>query len=114
MRVSNIIGLPPPPTTKVGISALAGYQGELHWALVGLDIEEKSALLEKQIRLSLGETRLARLSVLKFTTYGGVQDNPRSQDGATVDFKIFAQAPTREAFSVENFINPVLDTIMCS
>lgn len=114
VRVSGIVGLPPPPTTKVGVSALAGYQAELHWALVGLDIQEKGALLEKQIRMTLGEEQCARFSLLKFTTNGSVPDNPQSQAAATVDFRIFAQSTVEEDFSLDRFVRPCWDVIMCT
>ena len=37
-RVTNIGYEKPPPTTKVGITALGGYQAEVHYFLCGLDI----------------------------------------------------------------------------
>lgn len=114
MAVSGIKALPPPPTTKVGVSAFAGYAAELHWALVGLDIEEKARLIETHLRLSLGEERIKKLSLLKFTTNGVAAVNPRRQNDATVDFRIFAQAKNREDLSMENFIRPVWDIIMCT
>jgi len=114
VAVSGIKGLPPPPTTKVGITAVAGYSAEQHWAIVGLDAEEKAKLIEKHIRISLGEERIKRLSVLKFTTNGVAAVNPRSQNSATVDFRIFAQAKNIDDLSMTNFIRPVWDCIMCT
>lgn len=114
VKVSEIGSLPPPPTTKVGISALAGYSAELHWAIVGLDIEEKAALLEQHIRLSIGEARCKKFSLLKFTTSGTAAANPKSQNAATVDFRIFAQSINKEDFSWKNFIRPIWDVIMCT
>ena len=112
--MKGISGLPPPPTTKVGITGLAGYSAELHWSLVGLDIQEKAALLEQHIRLSLGEENIGKLSCLKFTTNGVAAENPYSQNAATVDFRVFAQARNREALSYLNFVRPVFDVIMCT
>jgi hypothetical protein len=114
VRVSNIIGLPPPPTAKVGVSAVGGFQAELHWALVGLDIEAKAELLEKQIRMNIGEKQCSRFSLLKFTTNGRAPDNPKSQAAATVDFRIFAQSKDEDDFSLDNFVRPVWDVIMCT
>lgn len=37
VRVSGVKGLPPPSTTKVGITALGGYQAEMQYFLVGLE-----------------------------------------------------------------------------
>ena len=41
VRMTGIKGLPPPPTTKVGITAKGGYQAEFHYLFTGLDIKEK-------------------------------------------------------------------------
>jgi hypothetical protein len=50
VRVTGVKGLPPPPTTKVGITAPAGWQCEWHMFVCGLDIEEKCKITEDQIR----------------------------------------------------------------
>jgi len=50
VRITGIKGLPPPPTTKVGITAPAGFQCEWHFFMCGLDIEEKCKITEDQIR----------------------------------------------------------------
>jgi hypothetical protein len=52
VRVTGVKGLPPPPTTKVGITAPAGFQCEWHFFMCGLDIEEKCRITEEQIRHS--------------------------------------------------------------
>jgi hypothetical protein len=41
VRMSGVKGLPPPSTTKVGITAHGGYQAEFHYLFAGLDIKEK-------------------------------------------------------------------------
>jgi hypothetical protein len=114
VSVRGITALPPPVTTKVGITGVAGYTAELHWAIVGLDVEEKAKMIETHLRLSLGEERIKKLSLLKFTTNGVAAANPRRQNDATVDFRIFAQAKNKEDLSVENFMRPVWDIIMCT
>lgn len=114
VSVRGITALPPPATTKVGITGVAGYAAELHWAIVGLDVEEKAKLIETHLRLSLGEERIKKLSLLRFTTNGVAAVNPHRQNDATVDFRIFAQAKNKEDLSVENFVRPVWDIIMCT
>jgi hypothetical protein len=106
-----VSGLKPPPTTKVGITAKGGYQAEAHYFLCGLDIEEKAALLERQVRAMLDESKF---HCLKFRVNGRCPENPRSQDAATVDVRIFAQSRTEEALSTANFLRPVTDVIMQS
>ncbi|ODV91153.1 hypothetical protein CANCADRAFT_117626 [Tortispora caseinolytica NRRL Y-17796] len=109
VKVSGAVALPPPPTTKVGLSALGGYQAELHYFFVGLDIEEKAALVESQVRQILD---VEKFHCLKFQTWGSVEPNPHNQNAATVDFRIFAQAKRKEDISESKFFRPISDTIM--
>ncbi|KAK1763972.1 hypothetical protein QBC33DRAFT_613409 [Phialemonium atrogriseum] len=111
VHVSGVGSIKPPPTTKVGITARGGYQAEAHYFLCGLDIEEKAALLERQIRHLLDESRY---HCLKFRVNGRCPDNPSSQDAATVDFRIFAQSRDESALAVEAFLRPITDVIMQS
>jgi hypothetical protein len=101
----------PPPTTKVGITARGGYQAEVHWFLVGLDIEAKARMMELQIRQALGDT--SRFSVLKFTLNGTSPENPEDQNSATVDFRVFAQARDVNDITPDKFLRPIIDLIMC-
>ncbi|EME41925.1 hypothetical protein DOTSEDRAFT_82075 [Dothistroma septosporum NZE10] len=112
IRLSGITGLPPPPTTKAGITAHGGYRTEINWAVVGLDIEEKRAMYEAQLRHRLGEARIEKLSCLDLTVYGSVASNPRSQNAATVDMRLTAQAREMDALSDENFNIPAFSVIM--
>ncbi|KAH7127310.1 hypothetical protein EDB81DRAFT_697491 [Dactylonectria macrodidyma] len=107
--ITNVGGMMPPPTTKVGITAKGGFQAEAHYFLCGLDIEEKAAFLERQVRVGLDESKY---HCLKFRINGRCPVNPRNQDAATVDFRIFAQAKNEEDLSQKNFFLPVTDTIM--
>jgi hypothetical protein len=103
---------PPPPTTKIGITARGGYQAEVHWFLVGLDIEAKARMLEMQIRQALGDT--SRFHVLRFTQNGSAIENPTDQNSATVDFRVFAQARDEKDLATNRFLRPIIDLIMSS
>jgi len=92
--VSGVKGKPPPTTTKVGITASGGYQAEFHFLLVGLDLEQKAEWTERQVRASMG-SNVSRFSCLKFTLNGYSPEDPRNQDVATVDFRVFAQTKDR-------------------
>ncbi|KAH6663997.1 hypothetical protein F5X68DRAFT_251252 [Plectosphaerella plurivora] len=109
--VTNVLGIKPPPTTKVGITAKGGFQAEAHYFLCGLDIEEKADLLERQVRSLLDESKY---HCLKFRVNGRCPENPRNQDAATVDLRIFAQSKREEDLCIANFFRPVTDTIMQS
>ncbi|KAI1340156.1 DUF1446-domain-containing protein [Xylariaceae sp. FL0016] len=114
VRLSGITGQPPPKTTKVGLTALGGYTAEVHWALVGLDIEEKVKMLDIQIRASFGEERLSKFTTFSLTTYGSVPENPTTMNAATVDLRLMVQAKDANDISTENFARPAFDIIMHS
>ena len=114
VRMTGIMGLPPPPTTKAGVTAHGGWKLDLNWALVGLDLEEKKEMYELQLRHSLGEKRLSKLSVLDLKIYGSVARNPRSQDAATVDLRLVLQASEYASISPEELTAPLFDFIMQS
>ena len=92
--VEGVKGNPPPTTTKVGITAKGGYQAEFHYLLCGLDLEQKAEWTERQIRKSMGKNA-EKFSCLKFTLNGYCPEDPRNQDVATVDFRIFVQTRDR-------------------
>ncbi|KXL44419.1 hypothetical protein M433DRAFT_155056 [Acidomyces richmondensis BFW] len=92
--VEGVKGKPPPTTTKVGITAKGGWQAEFHYLLCGLDLEQKAEWTERQIRRSMGKNA-EKFSCLKFTLNGYCPEDPRNQDVATVDFRIFVQTKDR-------------------
>lgn len=112
VRMSGVTGLPPPPTTKVGLTAYGGWKMDLNWALVGLDLEEKKKMYEIQLRHSLGKERLAKLSLLDLTIYGSVAENPRTQNAATVDLRLVLQAKDYSSISPEELTAPLFNFIM--
>ncbi|KAI1866730.1 uncharacterized protein JN550_007583 [Neoarthrinium moseri] len=114
VRLSGITGRPPPRTTKVGLTAFGGYKAEVHWALIGLDIEEKVKMLEIQMKASFGVERLKKFTTFNLTTYGSVPANPTNMNAATVDLRLMVQAHNEEDLSDENFARPAFDIIMAS
>jgi hypothetical protein len=115
--VTGIKGTAPPPTTRMGLTAHGGYQAEFHFYLVGLDIEEKCQWMEEQIRHSMGEKLIKKFSLLKFHRHGTSPSNPSSQEFATVDFRIFAQASDPDVFRVDapdGFSRRILETVLQS
>ncbi|KAL2014093.1 hypothetical protein VTN00DRAFT_1618 [Thermoascus crustaceus] len=114
VKDNGVIALPPPSTTKVGLTSQPRYQAELHWSLVGLDIEAKAALLERNIRDSLGEAFISKLHTIYFSTHGVAELEPYAQDRATVDFRVFVQTKDKQDLSYEKWIQSVLNVIMCS
>lgn len=68
-------------------------------------------MLERQVRAGLDETRY---HTLKFRLNGRCPEDPKNQDAATVDLRIFAQARDEADLSISRFLRPVTDTIMQS
>jgi hypothetical protein len=98
VRVSGVKGLPPPGTTKVGLTAVGGYQAEFHVFICGLDLEAKAEMIERQIRYSAGDA-VKELSCFKFSLNGYCPDNPRNQDVATCDLRVFVQTQNKSLVS---------------
>jgi hypothetical protein len=112
VRLSGVTGQPPPATTKMGLTAFGGYQAEIHWAMIGLDIEDRVKLLEMQVRHSFGKERIAKFSLFDVSAYGSAPEDPRNQNSAIIDVRLFAQARNAEDLSEKNFIRPALDINM--
>lgn len=98
IRMSGIVGLKPPPTAKVAVSLLGGYQAEISAYAVGLDIEAK---LENYRANILRELDQSEFSTISIEPYGTIPHDPKSQAEATVQFRLFVQAPKKEA--IEKF-----------
>lgn len=113
VALHGVQAMPPPPTTKVGITARGGFQAEVHWFLVGLDIKAKASMLEVQIRRALSPYSF-RFSLLAFTLNGSSPENPTNQCAATVDFRILVQAPSAKDIAPKKFARPCIDVIMCT
>lgn len=111
VALRGVKGLPPPPTTKVGCTAMGGYQAEAMYFLTGLDVPAKARMLESQLRYALLPFS-KDYTLLKFHTIGSPAPNASSQDAATTIFRIFAQARTPEAVSPPRFLRPIIDNIM--
>ena len=93
--VCGIKGNPPPTTTRVGITAVGGYQAEFHYYVVGLDLEQKLEWTKRQILYSMGPENEKKFSCLKFQLCGYAQPDPQDQFVATADIRIFAQTKDR-------------------
>lgn len=111
VKVSSITGIAPPATAKVGVSCKGGYAAEVHWFLVGLDIQQKLEMIRLQAERILDPTKFLQL---RFDAYGSVPDNPKSQREATVHVRVFAQAKDEETLSPNNFLRVLINNTMQS
>jgi hypothetical protein len=113
------MGLPPPVTTRVGVTAHGGYQAEWHFYLVGLDMQEKMRWMEEQARYAIGEEIMGKFTCLKFQLLGytGEGVGAGTQDGNTADLRIFAQGPRKELFDggdPDGFARKLYETVLQS
>ncbi|OQV06762.1 hypothetical protein CLAIMM_11289 [Cladophialophora immunda] len=96
VRMSGIIGHPPPLTTKLAVFYDAGYQCQLLANAAGHATEKKWQLFEKQMRYGLKNRGvLDQFDNLEFQVVGTPEYNPRSQLRSTSYCRVFAQASTR-------------------
>lgn len=96
VKLSGIFGLPPPETAKVAICALGGYQAEISAYAAGLDTDYKFELMKSQV---LGQVNQSDFTTFSIEKYGSSVVNPRSQKDCTVQIRMFAQSPNKEAFT---------------
>ncbi len=62
VRVSGVVGLPAPETTKVAVNYLGGFRNSMTFVLTGLDVEAKAELAERTLwSLVPGRSRGVRL-----------------------------------------------------
>ncbi|WP_156661593.1 acyclic terpene utilization AtuA family protein [Mycobacterium sp. 852002-51163_SCH5372311] len=53
VRVSGVLGEPPPPTLKVSLNSIGGFRNSMTFVLTGLDIEAKADLVRRQLESGL-------------------------------------------------------------
>ncbi|GFG74851.1 acyclic terpene utilization AtuA family protein [Mycobacterium botniense] len=53
VRISGVVGEPPPPTLKVSLNSIGGFRNAMTFVLTGLDIEAKAELVRHQLETVL-------------------------------------------------------------
>lgn len=113
VAVRGVQALPPPPTTKVGITARGGFQAEAWYLMTGLDVAEKARMTEQQLRNGL-KRYSDKYSTLSFSVLGTPGIDADSQNSATCIFRIFVQAKESNDIAAPRFLRPLIDNIMQS
>jgi hypothetical protein len=97
VRLSNIRGLPPPPTTKLAIVYHGGYESQILNNATGYATAEKWQLFEAGMRQKLKTKGVAdKYQLLDFQVLGTPAPTPRSQFSSTTYGRLFVQADTAE------------------
>ena len=53
VRISGVVGEPPPPTLKVSTNSIGGFRNSMTFVLTGLDIDAKADLVRRQLEAAL-------------------------------------------------------------
>lgn len=105
VRMSNIKGRPPPPTTKMAIFFQGGYEAQNLANFAGYASRRKYKLYEAQIRARLDARGLTKqFDILEFQMIGYPKTDPRYMFETTTYTRIFAQAKTKEPLSALKLI----------
>ncbi len=111
VALRGVKALPPPPTTKVGLTARGGWQAEASYFLTGLDVPAKARMLEAQLRKGLAPYSM-NYTLLSFSVLGSAGVDADNQNAATATFRIFAQASKASYLEPKRFLRPIIDNIM--
>ncbi|KAJ4482546.1 hypothetical protein J3R30DRAFT_3286185 [Lentinula aciculospora] len=124
VKVWGITGSPPPPTTKLAVCSLGGYQAEMSLFAVGLNIKEKyeSWKMQASTIMKIDPSKFSKIAI---DLYGyGLHSlpaaepsnsashsqrryfDPRSQKDCTAMIRHFVQAPTKDV--INEFMNSFL------
>lgn len=97
VKLSNIKGHPPPPTTKLAVFYHGGYESQILINAAGYATKEKYQLWEIQVRHALKQKRLSdKFQLLDFQVLGVPEANPRSQFASTTYLRLFVQADSED------------------
>jgi hypothetical protein len=80
--IGPVKGSPPPPDLKAAINFSGGYRNEVTLGIVGLDVTDKALLVERALRVSLGDNVPEKL-VFDLGATGGI-DAPTNARAASM------------------------------
>ncbi|KAK6369433.1 hypothetical protein LTS17_009776 [Exophiala oligosperma] len=93
VRLSNVKGSPPPPTTKLAIFYQGGFESQLLLNATGYATAKKWELMEMQFRYFLEKKGLLnKFQLFDFQVLGTPASNPQTQFSSTTYGRVLAQA----------------------
>ncbi len=87
VRISGVVGEPPPPTLKVATNELGGFRNEVVVGITGLDVEAKANLLHDQFAASC-PTPLDEFDELSIQLVRSDHTDPASNEAATAQWRV--------------------------
>lgn len=89
VRLRGAKGEPPPPDLKVCLNTLGGFRNSVTFVLVGLDIEEKAALVKAQLEAGLPKAP----KELVFALHRGDRPDADTEEGASATLRVTVKDP---------------------
>jgi hypothetical protein len=109
VHVTGAVGAPPPATTKVAITAVEGWENSFSIYLCGLDIEEKAALAQAQVRDVMAGTGV---ELRRFDLIGRPDPDATTIEAATCALRIVGRADSADPLKPGVFYHRVHSTIL--
>ncbi|MHC1563421.1 acyclic terpene utilization AtuA family protein [Actinomycetospora sp. C-140] len=104
VEIAGVTGSPPPPTTKLAMTAPGGYESSVAFYATGLDLEAKVALLRTHVeRITAG----LDLSLLRVDRIGTPVEDPPDQWAAAQQILVTAQARSKDQVDARAFVAPM-------
>ena len=112
VRISGVVGEPPPTTLKVAMNELGGYRNDLAVALTGLDIAAKAEVVEaafwRACPYQPDDYASVRARVIRTD-----HDDPESNEAATAQWRITVKDPDERKVG-RAFSNAFIETALAS
>jgi hypothetical protein len=112
VRISAVVGEPPPPTLKVAMNELGGYRNDVSVALTGLDVEEKAAVVEAAFWAAC-PSRPEDFASVRTRVVRTDHADPASNEAATSSWRITVKDPDERKVG-RAFSNAFIETALAS
>jgi hypothetical protein len=93
VRISGVAGEPPPPTYKVSLNSIGGFRNSMTFVLTGLDIEQKAALVRRQLEALLIVKLTVKPAELEWTLARTDHDDADTEEAASALLRCVVRDP---------------------
>lgn len=105
VRITGVLGSPPPETTKVCINCLGGYRNSMTIVLTGLDIEKKAKIFEEALFDNLGGKGTYTVEEVQLVKSN--KENPETNDEAFAFLRVSVM--DRDQKKVDRFSSKIVE-----